>query len=381
MSSILKRGGSSWRLKIPVPADGVGGRARIHYATVRGSRKDAERELGRLVNALHEGTLVNPNRITVGGYLQTWLQNPHNGLAGKTCERYRQLLERQIVPHLGVIPLQKLRPSHITDWHGKLLTAGGADGRPLAPRTVGHAHRLLQKGLNLALTAELIARNVARAVKVPKVQAEEIKILKAGEITAVLATIKGHELEPLVVLALSSGARRGELLGLSWGCVDLSVGSIRIERSLEQTAGGLKFKRPKTRNGLRSISLPPVAVEALQALWRKTLERRMALGQGRPGPDTLVFTDFDGDALKPDNISRWWREFVYAQGLPRVCFHALRHTAASSLIAAGIDPVSVSKLLGHARASITLDVYSHLFERRDDQIAKAMQAALTGRRE
>jgi len=138
---------------------------------------------------------------------------------------------------------------------------------------------------------ELVARNVASLVKPPKVTETEIESLKADEIDAVL--MAHHPLESIAVLALSTGARRGEILALNWGNVDLDAGTIKIERSLEQTKAGLRFKAPKTKNGRRVVSLPPIAVDALRAHRRRRLELRMALGQGKPEPDALVFSGFN----------------------------------------------------------------------------------------
>jgi integrase len=373
--SVQRRGRHSWRIKYDIPNAGAGRKTR--YATVRGSRKDAERALARLVNAAHDGTLVEPSKLTVGAYLQAWLANPH-GLANKTAERYRQLARYQILPHLGMVPLQQLRPAHIVDWHAKLLAGGGVSGRALAPRTVFHAHCLLNHALERALQGEIITRNVAHAVRPPRVEAREVRSLKADEITAVLTALADHPFYPLVVVALSSGARRGELLGLQWGDVDFAGGTIRIERSLEQAGSALQCKRPKSRHGVRTIALPAVAVEALKDHHRKMLERRLLLGQGKPAADTFVFTTFDGDPIRPDSLSRWWGDIVRSRKLPAISFHALRHSHASALIAAGVDPLSASRRLGHSSPSITLNIYSHVFKRSEDKAVAAITAALKG---
>src|SRR5262249_19885803 len=152
--------------------------------------------------------------------------------------------------------------------------------------------------------------------------------------------------------ALSVGARRGEILGVTWGNVDLTAATVRIERSLEQTrARGLKFKPPKTKHGRRTIALPPIALEALQAHRRRQLERRLSFGLGRPEEGTLVFSTIAGDPIRPNNLSRDWRRFVRARKLPDVSFHGLRHSHASALIASGVDPLTVSRRIGHANVS------------------------------
>src|SRR5262245_6127061 len=162
--TITKRGRASWRIKFDTGRDPFTGRRTTKFITVRGSRKDAQRELARLVAAAHDGTLVEPSKTTVADYLHAWLDGAH-GLAGKTLERYRQLAEEQIIPHWGNLPLQMLRPAHIADWHAKLLSSGGRGGRPLSARTVAHAHHVLHRALDRAVKIELLARNVAHAIR------------------------------------------------------------------------------------------------------------------------------------------------------------------------------------------------------------------------
>jgi integrase len=373
--NITRRGKHSWRIKFDVPS-GVPGKRDTTAVTIRGTRRDAERELARLITAAHDGTLVEPSKITVGDYLRSWLDGLH-GLAGKTRQEYTRLITHLVIPHLGSLGLQQLKPAHISSWHTKLLTSGGKNGRALSARTTGHCHHVLHTALERAVGIELLARNVAHAISPPKVATTEIEALKADQIPPVLAALKGHWLEPIAVLALSTGARRGEILALRWSDVDLTAGTIRIARSLEQTvADGLKFKAPKTARGVRTISLPAVAVETLQEHRKRQLERRMALGQGKPNADMLVFSTIDGDPIAPNGLSRDWGNFVRAQGLPLVTFHGLRHSHVSALIASGVDPLTISRRIGHASVSTTTNVYGHMFKRTDTAAAKAMEAVL-----
>ncbi len=348
---------------------------KTRYASFKGTKRQAEQELIRLLAAADAGTLVEPAKVTIAEYLRAWLDGPH-GLAGKTAERYRQLVDQQIIPHLGSVVLQKLRPIDVSAWHSRLITGGGKDNRPLSPRTVGHAHRVLHRALARAAEIELVSRNVAGVIKPPRVEETEVEILKADEVNAVLKALHGHALEPIAVLALSSGARRGELLALAWANVDLNGATIKIERSLEQTKSGLAFKAPKTRNGRRVVSLPPIAMDALRAHRRRQLELRMALGQGKLDADALVFSTIDGIPIPPNDLSRDWARFVKARNLPPVSFHGLRHSHVSALVAGGVDVLTVSRRIGHASPVVTMKVYAHLFSETDKTAAKAIEAAL-----
>jgi integrase len=192
----------------------------------------------------------------------------------------------------------------------------------------------------------------------------------------VLAALAGHVLEPIAVLALSTGARRGEILGVRWSDLNFDGATMRIERSLEQTKAGLRFKPPKTKHGRRVVALPAIATDALRAHRRRILELRMALGQGKLDTGALVFSTIDGSPLPPNNLSRDWWRFVQSRKLPAVAFHALRHTHVSALIAGGVDPLAISRRIGHASPVVTLRVYAHMFQNNDAAAAKAIENAL-----
>lgn len=369
--NITRRGAHSWRLKFEAgERDPVSSERKTRYVTVRGTKKDAQRELTRLLAAVDNGTAVDPSALTIAEYVRGWLDGDTD-LAPKTLERYRQLAEQQIIPHLGAMILQKLRPAQVHEWHNTLLKCGGTKGGPLSARTVGHCHRLLHRGLERAVSLEIIARNVAHGIHPPKVRANEVEILRQDQITAVLIRLEGKEMFPIVSLALWTGMRRGELCGLAWGAVDLERKVIRVERSLEQTKTGLRFKPPKTRSGRRTISLAASTIEMLRVHRARQLEQRLLLGLGRLGNDDLVFARAEGLPYPPNTLSRdWWRLGVGVE------FHALRHTHASALIAAGLDIVTVSKRLGHSSPTVTLGVYAHLFNRTDAAAAQAIEAAM-----
>ena len=354
--------------------DAAGVRQR-RSATFGGTRKEAEAQAAKLLADIANGVDIAPSKLSVASWLRAWLTGPH-GLSAKTVERYAQLAEQQIIPHLGGMSLQKFRPSHVEDWHAKLLKSGGQGGRPLSARTTGHAHRVLCRSLNLAMAREKVARNVASVIAPPKVEDVEVKSLKADQVGLVLEALRGHWLEPIGVLALTTGARRGEIAALAWGAVDLQRGSMTIERSLEQTRAGLSFKAPKTRSGRRHVSLPALAIEALKAHRLRQLEMRLRLGLGKPDDDTLVFTTPDGGMMPPNNLSRDWAIFVKARKLPPISFHSLRHSHVSMLIAGKLDPVTVAHRVGHAKPTTTMRTYAHLWREIDDAAANAIDAAL-----
>jgi integrase len=376
--NITRRGANSWRLKLATGRDPVTGKRLTRFTTVRGTKRQAEAELARQVAAHDAGTLVDPSKTTLTDYLQSWIETAATlRLSPKTAERYRQLIECQIVPYLGALPLQKLKPVHVANWHATLLKAGSHGGGALTARTVGHAHRVLHKALADAAKYELLIRNPASLVSPPKVLGEEVQILSADQVKAVLAAMRTTIIFPQVVVLLSTGMRRGELMGLQWGDLDLEAGKLRVERAVEKTkVYGLRIKAPKTRHGRRMITLPAGAIEVLRQHRKAQIEIRLALGIGGLPTEAFVFGTVEGTPRDPDRITQDWKRFTAARGLPRVTLHALRHAHASALIAAGADPVTVSRRLGHGSPVITMSIYAHLFDRSDEAAAKAIDAVL-----
>jgi integrase len=195
-------------------------------------------------------------------------------------------------------------------------------------------------------------------------------------VLTVLRKLEGHSMYSIVAVDLATGLRRGELLALAWNNIDLDAATLRVERWLEQTKAGLGFKPPKTMHGKRTISLPPHAIKVLREHRRQQLELRLQLGLGKPDSDALVFANEDGTPMLPNNMTRRGQDVCISRGLPQVMFHALRHTHASALIAAGIDVVKISRRLGHADPTVTLRTYAHLFDK-VDTAASAIELALT----
>ena len=203
--SITRRGKNSWRPKFEAgERDPATGKRRTRFVTVRGTKKAAQAEMIRLLAEIDNGTGVDPSKITVAEYVRAWLDGATH-LAPKTAERYRELAENQIIPHLGTFLLQKLRPAQVADWHTELLRSGARNGSPLAPRTVGHAHRVLHAALARAAKLETVSRNVAAVLSPPKVEQQEIEILSAIQIAEAINGLQDHVLQPVAIVALGDG--------------------------------------------------------------------------------------------------------------------------------------------------------------------------------
>jgi len=382
--NITRSGRESWRLKFELPR-GPDDKRRFQVVTVRGKRRDAEKKLSELLTAVDHGTFVEPTKVTIAEHVRQRVdQCEGSGTIGaKTAERYRELVEGQIAPHLGSKVMQQLKPIDIETWHTTLRTKGRKDGTGgVGAHTIRSAHRVLSKALRDAVRFDLAMRNVAgkEGQTAPRMSSEEIEIIPADKIGKVLDKLRGRAIFAKVVTALFTGLRRGELLALRRPTISLDandVREIRVREALEETkAHGVRFKVTKTKSGRRDVSLPDIVVDALRDHRRQQLEQRMALGLGRPADDALVFPALDGGPQAPRQLSGDWREVREAAGVGDVTWHALRHTHASMLIDQNVDIVTISKRLGHASPKITLDVYAHFFQKRDSKSAAAINAAL-----
>jgi integrase len=374
---VRRRGKYSWELKFDTGTDPLTGRRRVRYVSYKGSKRDAEIELSRLVSENAAGNGVDPTKITVSEFLERWDRDwATANVGGKTIERYRELITLYVKPHLGAVRVQKLRPVHLNELYAKLLREGGKASRPLSARTVGHVHRLMHRALGHAATWGIAVQNVAAVVNPPKVAEVELTILSEDQIGSVLRHLEGRTLRPIVSFLLGTGCRRGEVLALRWKDVDLDKGRVRIERSVEQTKKGLRFKSPKTKNSRRNVSIAPSLLAELRMHRTRQQERRLRFGLGKAPDDSLVFALWDGSTRAPH-----WLTQKFALAMDELKFectlHALRHTHVSQLIAAGMDILTISRRIGHASAAITLRVYGHLFTNTDARAAEIMEAALS----
>jgi integrase len=372
---IRRRGERSWELKFDLGTDPRTGSRSTRYHSFKGTKREAQAELTRLMAGADRGEYVDPSKATLAEFLDRWESWAATQVSAKTLERYRELAAHHVRPHLGGSRIQKLKTVNFAELYGKLQKPK-PDGAGLAPRTVGHVHRLLHRIFGHAVKWGIIVTNPVTTAEPPRVQRAEIEILAPDQIKTVLDALRGRPLYPVAVIGLATGMRRGEIVALRWGDIDLETGKVRVERSLEQTNAGLSFKSPKTEAGRRSVAIPPSIVAELRNHWRQQQEQRLALGMGKAGPDNLVFARPDASPWPPDSLTADWARTVRMLKLPKVTLHALRHTHVSQLLAAGLDVVLVSRRIGHSNPTVTLGVYAHLFGNPDEKASAAVEAAL-----
>jgi integrase len=351
------RGENRWELEFDLGRDAVSGRRVTRYVTFHGTKREAQAELNRLLTRRAEGTYVDPTKMSVAEYLEHWLTvDIYRRVARKTAARHRGIVRHQIIPCLGHMPLRKLTAVHIEAAEAELQRRGYVKGRKagqgLTAQTVLHVHRTRSQALGHAVKTGVLFKNPAEQVKPPRPPRREIAILSKAEVAVVLRAAEGTPLYLPVLVGVTTGMRRGEILGLRWSDLDLKRATLTVNQSLERMKGKSLLKPPKTSGSRRTITLPALTVEALKA-YRETRATERWLGK----PE-LVFAHADGSAFDPDSLTKAFDRLIAEAGVRRITFHGLRHTHISHQLMDGVHVKVVSERAGHASVSTTLSVYA-----------------------
>jgi len=270
--TIRQRAKGSWTIQVYAGRDPVTGNKKSVARTIRGTKKEAELALAKLINSVETGIDFNASKMTLAEYSNRWLDLKRKKVRPKTIQRYSDLMRLHIVPVIGGIQLLKLKPLHLE----KVYEESSARG--LSAQSVLHVHRVLFTTLKQAVAWQLIPRNIAEAVTPPRPEHREVEPMTPREVIQVLETVAGGDLEMPTILGLGTGMRLGEVLGLRWSDIDLEKKTARISQTVQETNEGLAFVPPKTHRSRRSVSLPIFVVHALRKHKKEQSERRLVVG-------------------------------------------------------------------------------------------------------
>lgn len=371
--------------KVYVETDSVGKRHR-RYVDTFPTRKEAERAEREALDARDRGIDLAPTKVTVGELLERWMRDRKaRNLGAKTLQEDGSKIGHHIRPYIGALPLSKLRPAHLSDLYARLLESGRILRKKdpkaplvgLAPKTVRHVHTLLHAALSWALKMQLVGRNVADAVEAPRAAPSPARALAPEEIGRLLEQADRTPLGPFVRVALFTGARRGELLALTWADVDFEAARMMIRASLSEVKGALSRKSPKT-DRVRTVALAPAALEALRKQ-RALQEADQLASRGLYRDGGYVFADSLGRPLMPSYVSDQFRKITKRAGV-RARLHDSRHTAATAMILSGADVRTVGAVLGHAAPSTTLNIYGHVIVGAQPAAVASIERYATGRK-
>jgi integrase len=347
----------------------IGAKRKTLYGKTRG---EVSEKLTKAMADRDEGLVFDADNLKVGEYLERWLvDSVLDTVRPTTYERYEQIVRIHVRPVLGSVKLKNLTPVHVRGLYREKLEAG------LSARTVQYIHVTLHKALKQAVQDGLIPRNATEAVKAPQVRREEMRPLSGDQVKVLLEVARGDRLEALYVLAIHTGLRQGELLGLKWEDVDLESGTLRVRRTLVTAKAGPVLTAPKTKGSRRSVKLTQGAVEALRSHLKHQLQEIDRAGS-LWRENGLMFASESGEPLDRRYLTSCrYKALLKRAELPMIRFHDLRHTCATLLLSKNVNPKIVSEMLGHASIAITLDTYSHVLPNMRDQAAAAMEEALS----
>ena len=352
-----------WEARYTTGYDPGTGR-QIQRSVTGKTQKEVSQKLKKATAAIDAGTYTAPSRMTVGAWLDTWTTEYLGGVKPSTVAAYKSTVKNHLKPGLGVIRLDELNAHTIQSLYNRL-------GDTRSPKTVKNVHGILHKALQQAVINRYIPFNPAEACVLPRAERKELKPLDDALISAFLKAVKGHQFEDLFRVALFTGIREGEILGLCWDVVDLDKGTIHIIRQLQKISGEWVLVTTKNSKG-RTITLAPFVVQILRTVKHQQLENRLRYGDCWEDSG-FVFTNELGQHLNRHTVLKNFKKIMAQIGSPETRFHDLRHSYAVASIRSGDDIKTVQENLGHATAAFTLNVYGHVTDQMKQESAARME--------
>ncbi len=359
--SIHQRRNGTWRAQVSLEGRRLSFTAR--------TRRECQDWLKKTIGQIDQGMTFTSTILTFDEFLNTWLGSTKASIRPRTWSHYEQLIRNYVIPNLGQIKIKDLRPDQIQRFYNHLLS------NEVGVYTVIKIHAMLHGALEQAVKAGLVNRNVSNAVIPPSEPAKEMSILDESQVSQLLIAARGSRMEALLHLAVSTGMRQMEILGLKWSDLDWLKKTLKVERQLVR-GEGVKFSQPKTRHGRRIVVLGDRTIETLRRNYERQNEERIKSGESW-SEHGLIFTMANGSPIHFRVLMRYFKNLLKVAGLPEIRFHDLRHTAASLMLNHGIPVIVVSRRLGHARPSITLDIYGHLIPGMQEEAALMIDELIT----
>jgi len=335
------------------------------------TQRECQDWIKETLGRIDTGLTYESIHITIEAFINTWLNGKSLSRRERTVIQYHNIAENYILPLLGKMQLQDIRPVHILRMYSAIKMSG------TGARTLQLIHSVLHNVFNHAVREGVLLHNPADAVERPRVEQKEFKTFTEDEVRQFLLAATGHRHEALFYLALTAGMREGELLGLKWPDIDWGKGVLNVQRQLQRIEHkGLFLVPPKTRAGRRKIKLGQGMLERL-AEYRKRQEREREEAGGRWQENDLIFPTSIGTPFEGHSIWDEFKELLAKAGLPDMRFHDLRHTALSLLMDMGIAVTTVQQRAGHSKASVTTDIYGHSMTRSQEKAAEQIEELIT----
>lgn len=368
--TIRKRSDGRWEARYTTGIDSKTGK-QIQKSVYGKTQKEVRQKLTEVTAEIDSGTYLEQTKDTVGEWLDTWLKTyALYSVKSYTYDAYERSCNIHIKPALGRIRLSALTAPQIQQFYNSLITE-----KKLSPKTVKNIHGVLHRALGQAVKLGMIRSNSTNLCDLPKVRRKEIYPMEQEEITAFLKAVEGCKYELVYLVTLFTGMRQGEILGLTWDCVDFQHNALYVNKQLQKTqkVGGQYVLAPTKSGRSRMITVAPSVMDLLKKQKSQQAQMRLLVGQDWKNPWDLVFTNEFGGNLSHFTVYKTFKEIVRSIGLEQERFHDLRHSYAVVSLESGDDIKTVQTNLGHATASFTLDVYGHVSQKMRQQSADRME--------
>lgn len=363
MRGSVKKDGNSWYYVFTI---GKGADGRRIQKKKRGfkTKKEAEKALAEAINAVNQGTYVEPSKLLFREYLDQWFLTKQKSIGIQTSKVYKNYLQGRIIPSLGEYPLSKLTTMQLQAYVNSLSDEG------LSSSTIKKIHEIIRNSLGHAVDFELLSKNPSLKVKLPKSNKKEMIVWSEEELNKFLSKAKEVDYFIVFFLALTTGMRQGEILGLRWKDIDFEKGLINIKQTLSHD--GKEFiSGAKTKSSQRAIKLSESTLKVLKQRKLTVTKDKHSLGSLYRDFD-LVACSHHGTPLNPANVGRTLNKLIKTADVPKIRFHDLRHTHATLLLSKGMNIKIISERLGHSNIKVTLDTYSHVLPSMQEEVAQKL---------
>lgn len=367
------RHGKGWSHVVELGRDPVTGKRRQRWTSGFATEREALKDLRARLVIMDAGDDAFPAEITVASWSVAWLRHLETAdkVRPRTRHSYGQLVRDHVLPLIGAMPMRRVKAAHVQSVLDAMTDAGRA------PRTVSHCRAALSGMFRHATKMQVVPSNPVRDSEAPNNTRPTLRTPTAAELRAIIETARGTPWEVPVLLAATTGARRGEVLGLKWNAVDFDRGRLAITESLQRVRGETVYMSPKTPSGVRTVPLTAATVARLRQHRAEQAQRLLSLGV-RQTDETPVCDRGDGTPCDPDSFTHAASRIATAAGVDGVRLHDLRH-AVATLLAAERSPVELtSRMLGHSDVAFTLRVYTHPTDDLLDEVGGIIGGALSG---
>ncbi|MBQ8837512.1 MAG: tyrosine-type recombinase/integrase [Clostridia bacterium] len=356
-------GDVSYQIIVEVERNPLTGKRQRTYKTIKGTKKQAEIMLRKMISDLESGNITTPSAMKLGEWLTHWLATYCPNLAVSTRAGYEEKINNYIIPALGHIPLKALKADNVQTFINGMQQSG------LSPKTIRNAYNNLNAALKKAVILRMIPYNPCEGTVLPKLVKHQDKVYDNAEIREVLKKAEDTDIYLMVLLLVTTGLRRGELDALKWSHIDFEAKTINICESRTVTKDITVTKAPKSQAGNRTITVGDEVITALEKAREEYYDKKERYGAGFHDLGYVICKK-NGEPYRPDSLTQKWLRFVEKNNLQHVRLHGLRHSNATALIQAGVSPKVVQQRLGHADINITLNTYTHVLPSMDKEAAE-----------